>query len=276
MKRFRLLAAYAAVSAVVLVIPRVVPAQHPEVPMWGFTVSTYGGVAIPADTNNTLETTPTVVVRMDSEGQDTVPTELGELRLSDIDLNNSVTYGGKVGVWNRGLRHSTHLDFGVELDVMSAWPNIDEQEVKASGLIDGVSVDRANIGPIDLDFTAITFNFMARYPFGANAMLPAGRVAPYVGLGGGFAIGRAEEPDQDADTNMSGVFQLTLGMEYFVLDSDKLDLAIFSEYVHTRMGFDFKLGNDERKFDVNNNSINFGATVHFGPSLFQWGSGMKK
>ena len=199
-----------------------------------------------------------------------------ELRLVDIDLNNSVTFGGKLGVWNRGLRHATHLDFGVEMDVMSSWPNIDEQEVKALGLDDGVSVDRATIGPIGLDVTAITFNFMARYPFGASAMLPAGRMASYVGLGGGFAIGSADIPgvaengdSSNKDTNMSGAFQLTLGMEYFVLDSDRLDLAIFGEYVHTKTSFKFKLGDDERNFDVDNNSINFGATVHFGPGSFK-------
>ena len=269
MKRFRLLAVYAAVSAVVLVLPRVAPAQHPEVPMWGFTVSSYMGVAIPSDTDNTLVNTPVEftnpfpVMTGGNEDKD-------ELRLMGIDLNNSVTFGGKLGVWNRGLRHATHLDFGVEMDVMSSWPNIDEQVVKASGLDDGVSVDRATIGPIGLDVTAITFNFMARYPFGANAMLPAGRMAPYVGLGGGFAIGDAEIPSLAEDTNMSAAFQLTQGMEYFVLDSDRLDLAIFSEYVHTKTSFKFQLGDDERNFDVDNNSINFGATVHFGPGSFKF------
>ena len=104
MKRFRLLAAYAAVFAMVLVIPRVAPAQDrpergvtrlapdplalaeaAELPLWDFTVSTYGGVSIPSDTD---------IDRMDSlfEGQD------GELSLSDVDLNTSAAFGGKLGV----------------------------------------------------------------------------------------------------------------------------------------------------------------------------------
>ena len=155
---------------------------------------------------------------------------------------------------------------------MGFWPNIDEQEVETSGGVD----DRTTIGPIDLGVDAFTFNFMASYPIGANSMLPAGRVAPYVGLGGGFAVGRASEPDQDEDTNMSGVFQVTTGVEYFVLDSDKLDLAVFGEYRYTKTSFKFDLGDDERNFDIDNNALLFGLNVHFGPEMFQWGSSMKK
>lgn len=119
----------------------------------------------------------------------------------DLDLQNSVTVGGKVGYFPQ------HRWFGIEGEVLHTTPHIKGLE---------------NDPGIHLRVTSVGINFLARYP---------GRTfQPYVGVGGGAVIAHVgNSGGVQSDTNVAGGLNVLAGMRAFVTPH----VAVFSEYKYT-------------------------------------------
>jgi hypothetical protein len=92
--------------------------------------------------------------------------KFGGLTSPSINLENSPTFGGKVGMWITAPRKSSGLDVGFEFDVTHYNPH--------------------TIGnSLELSATYFGINVLARMPMGVAPELPNGRWFPYLGVGGG-------------------------------------------------------------------------------------------
>jgi opacity protein-like surface antigen len=119
----------------------------------------------------------------------------------DLDLQNSISIGGKVGYFPQ------HRWFGIEGEVLHTTPHV-------KGLDDAPG--------IHLRVTSVGINFLARYP---------GRTfQPYVGIGGGAVIAHVSNSGGvQSDTDVTGGLNILAGMRAFVTPH----VAVFSEYKYT-------------------------------------------
>jgi hypothetical protein len=90
----------------------------------------------------------------------------GPLTAPNVDLDNSPSFGGKIGMWFTAPRKTLGIDMGAEIDVTHFNPNISRT-------------------PIEMNATYFGINVLARLPIGVTPELPNGRWFPYLGLGGG-------------------------------------------------------------------------------------------
>lgn len=79
----------------------------------------------------------------------------------DVELENSPSFGGKIGLWVTAPRKTLGIDIGAEINVTHFDPDP------------------------TMNATYFGVNLMARLPMGVGPELPNGRWFPYVGLGGG-------------------------------------------------------------------------------------------
>lgn len=127
--------------------------------------------------------------------------------LQDFDMKNSLSYGGKVGVY------PFHGSLGFELDVNHSTPH-----VKNLGDSPGIHLGVTNVGA----------NVLLRYP-GATFQ-------PYLGLGPGILIARlGRSVETESDTQVSIGFNFMTGIRAFVTPN----VALFTEYKFTDAKFDF-------------------------------------
>ncbi|HSF66465.1 MAG TPA: outer membrane beta-barrel protein [Nitrospiraceae bacterium] len=134
------------------------------------------------------------------------------IELQNFDLNNSVAYGGKVGVY------PFHGSLGFELDVNHSTPH-----VKSLGDSPGIHLAVTNVGA----------NIVLRYP--------GMTFQPYLGAGPGIMIARLSrsiETQQDAQVSIG--FNFLTGIRAFVTPK----VALFTEYKYTdaKFGFDDAFG----------------------------------
>ncbi|MDH4081569.1 MAG: porin family protein [Nitrospira sp.] len=136
--------------------------------------------------------------------------------LADFDLQNSITYGGKIGYF------PGHSWYGVEAEVFHTTPHIKSFEDDPST----PSVDPET--GIHMRVTTVGANFIARYP---------GRTfQPYVGAGVGAAIAHiGDTPTVRSDTDSSVAWNVLAGLRAFVTPQ----IAIFGEYKYTGATFTF-------------------------------------
>ncbi|NOU08943.1 MAG: outer membrane beta-barrel protein [Nitrospira sp.] len=85
----------------------------------------------------------------------------GGFTVQDVELENSPSFGGKIGLWVTAPRKTLGIDIGAEINVTHFDPDP------------------------TMNATYFGVNLMARLPMGVGPELPNGRWFPYVGLGGG-------------------------------------------------------------------------------------------
>lgn len=131
----------------------------------------------------------------------------------DFDLQNSITYGGKVGYF------PGHSWFGIEGEVFHATPHI--KSLPATPTLDEVP-------GIHFRITTVGANFIARYP---------GRTfQPYIGVGIGAAIAHIGDTDTvQSDTDVAVAWNVLAGLRAFVTPT----IAVFTEYKYTGASLQF-------------------------------------
>jgi opacity protein-like surface antigen len=143
--------------------------------------------------------------------------------LVDFDLQNSITYGAKVGYF------PGHSWYGIEGEVLHTTPHI-----KNLG-DDPRTTNFDDVPGIHLRLTTIGANFIARYP---------GRTfQPYAGVGIGAAIARiGDTATVRSDTDVTVVWNLLVGIRAFLTSH----VAVFGEYKYqgASLQFDQAFGPD--------------------------------
>lgn len=176
---------------------------------------------------------------------------------SDLDLQNSVLYGGKIGYYFRSARW-----FGLETEIFNTTPNIKQQThtfsnpstAPVSATLQGAHLRVTMWSPI---------NIMLRYP--------KGRLQPYIGLGPGIFFARikgeglgAENPTSTSSNGTIG-FNAKAGVEYFMTRH----LSVFGEWKYNYARFSFSENQDlfpfpyafKATYSVQN--VAFGLAYHF-------------
>lgn len=131
----------------------------------------------------------------------------------DRDLQNSITYGAKVGYF------PGHSWFGIEGEVLHTTPHI--KSLPRTPTLDEVP-------GVHLRLTTIGANFIARYP---------GRmVQPYVGAGIGMGIARiGDTATIRSDTDITAAWNLLVGLRAFLTPQ----IAVFTEYKYQGVSLQF-------------------------------------
>lgn len=131
----------------------------------------------------------------------------------DRDLQNSITYGAKVGYF------PGHSWFGIEGEVLHTTPHI--KSLPRTPTLDEVP-------GVHLRLTTIGANFIARYP---------GRTfQPYVGAGIGMAIARiGDTATVQSDTDVTAAWNLLVGLRAFLTSH----VAVFTEYKYQGVSLQF-------------------------------------
>src|SRR5690349_19619798 len=108
--------------------------------------------------------------------------------LQDFDLQNSITYGGKIGYF------PGHSWYGIEGEVLNTTPHIKQLDADPG---------------IHMRVTTVGVNFIARYP---------GRtVQPYVGAGIGVGIAHiGDTPTVRSDTDVAPAWNVLAGLRAFI------------------------------------------------------------
>lgn len=105
---------------------------------------------------------------------------LGGPTLHDVKLDNSPSFGGKIGIWITAPRKTLGIDVGMEVDVTNYNPDASSGQILSSSIGPGILVST-----LDHNATYFGLNVLARVPMGVTPDLPNGRWFPYLGLGGG-------------------------------------------------------------------------------------------
>jgi len=152
----------------------------------------------------------------------------------DLDLQNAVLYGGKLGFF------PSNGAMGIELDVFNSQPNIKNLD---------------NIPGIHLGVTNVGINLLLRYP--------GQTFQPYVGFGGAALIARISETvDVQNDTDVGFGINLLGGLRTFITPY----VAIFAEYKYTRgtLSFNEAFGSAGGfSGDYRAQAVVFGLSYHF-------------
>lgn len=128
--------------------------------------------------------------------------------LQDVDLDNSVVFGGKVGYF---FGPPSLLNFGLEVEGYHFRPDAGAQTVNLTG-IGPVALDK-----IDIAVTGVGLNVIWR-------PIP-GALQPYIGVGGVAAIADVETTGL-SDTEVAAGFQAIAGLKWLPISG----LAFFIEY----------------------------------------------
>lgn len=136
--------------------------------------------------------------------------------LADFDLQNSITYGAKIGYF------PSHSWYGIEGEVFHTTPHI-------KGL-PRTSDAEATPG-VYFRVTTVGVNFIARYP---------GRtIQPYVGAGIGAGIAHiGNTAFVQSGTDVAAAWNVLAGLRAFVTPK----IAVFTEYKYTGATFNFDEG----------------------------------
>jgi opacity protein-like surface antigen len=143
--------------------------------------------------------------------------------LADFDLQNSITYGGKIGYF------PGHSWYGIEAEVFHTNPHIKsfDDDPKTPGFDPAAGTH--------FRVTTVLVNFMARYP---------GRTfQPYIGAGVGAAIAHiGDTPTVRSDSDVATAWNVLAGLRAFITPK----IAVFGEYKYTgaTLRFDQAFGSD--------------------------------
>ena len=108
------------------------------------------------------------------------------LSLSDLALQDSIAYGGKVGYYFPQIKW-----LGIETELYNTTPHVKQQPVTVSGF--GISVPVGTLPGFDLNVLTWGINAVVRYP--------GKTFQPYAGVGLGMMFAKAKFGGQtDSDT----------------------------------------------------------------------------
>jgi opacity protein-like surface antigen len=166
---------------------------------------------------------------------------------SDIALQNSVTYGAKLGYFFDSLK-SQNFNLGVETEVYNATPHIKQQDVTIGGL---------NLGTIpgftNRVLTWAPVNFVVRYQGGA--------FEPYAGVGLGVFFSRISDGTDSSSSTDVGL-NTQLGLRFRVTTN----LALFGEWKfnYSNISHDNFIGSAINvSADYTAHNLVFGIGYHF-------------
>jgi len=177
------------------------------------------------------------------------------LTLQDTKLNDSPSFGGKIGIWITAPRKTLGIDVGAEIDVTNFNPDVPSGQVLSSNIGLGTL-----LSSFDLNATYFGVNVLARVPMGVEPNLPNGRWFPYIGLGGGGHRLTFQAPGTTEGRNTAPAFQGLGGVKLFVTKH----IAVFAEgkFIHASNTIDIQ-GGGTIKLDLNSVHGTGGLSVHF-------------
>jgi len=177
------------------------------------------------------------------------------ITLHDVKLDNSPSFGGKIGLWITAPRKTLGIDVGAEIDVTHFTPDAPSGQIVSSSL--GL---RRIIATFDFDATYFGVNILARYPVGVTPELPNGRWFPYIGVGGGGLRLALQLPGTTEGRNTAAAFQGLGGVKVFLTRH----IAAFAEgkFIHASNSVGFESGGS---VDITVNSVHGvgGLSIHF-------------
>jgi opacity protein-like surface antigen len=174
---------------------------------------------------------------------------LPPLSISDLNLLDSVMYGGKLGYFFDSVKA-----LGIETEAYTTTPNLKQQTVTISAL-DGSPPVSQDLGGANFRVTTWAFNLVVRYP--------GERFQPYVGAGPGIFFATLKDNTDSSSSTKAGL-NTQVGLRYLITQN----LAVFGEwkYNHVRFDFDsqaFGSGISGVQFHYNANHFVFGIGYHF-------------
>jgi opacity protein-like surface antigen len=221
--------------------------EEPRPPQIDPYLALFGGVTFPSNTDGELNNGGLTLTVMDQ------------------DFGRSKSLGGKVGAWFPGLRRSTGLDYGLEIDVTNYQPDVKAGRFRASGTFNGIPVNGTVSSSRDLDVNAtiVAANVLLRLPLYVSDEFPNGRLYPY--LGGGPGIQKStfgSEGRSDFDLALQAV----AGVQLFLVKR----VSLFAEYkfTHASQTFGFRTSTgatQDETYTFNVSHAAAGLAVHFGP-----------
>ncbi len=175
--------------------------------------------------------------------------------LRDTKLNNSPSFGGKIGMWITAPRRTLGVDVGAEIDVTNFNPDVPSGQVLSTSVGLGTLVST-----LDLNATYFGVNVLARIPIGVEPDLPNGRWFPYIGVGGGAQRLTLQAPGTTEGRNTSPAFQGLGGVKVFLTRH----IAVFAEgkFIHASHTIDVE-GGGTIKLDLNSVHGTGGLSLHF-------------
>ena len=216
---------------------------YAQVPTWDLSISAFEGGALPFDTELKYR-------------DGTVP---ADAKAKGVELKNSVSFGGKVDLWNTAFRPTFGFDFGGGIDVTHYTPAVKGGTGRITGTPGGVGfTGTGEVAGVDLDATIVAADLLARYPVWASPAFPNGRWYPYLGIGGGVDIARAAVGGA-SDTDTAPVMEALAGLNVFLTRH----LALFGEYKFTRAQHVFYEDTTRLHAAVDTNHIVGGLALHF-------------
>ena len=139
------------------------------------------------------------------------------LSLSDLELQSSVAYGGKIGYFLPNLKW-----LGVETELYNTTPNVKQQPATVSGF--GASVPIGTLPGFHLRVLTWGINAVVRYP--------GKTFQPYAGVGLGVFFAKATFQGQSDSDTVPGLNALA-GLRFFATEH----VALFAEYKYNRATF---------------------------------------
>jgi opacity protein-like surface antigen len=181
----------------------------------------------------------------------TDPTKSFPTSLSDLNLQTSLVYGGKVGYYFEKVKA-----LGVEIEGFNTTPNIKQQtgQLIQQGQ-DPVPVDVSGT----LRVTTLAVNLVVRYP--------GKKFQPYAGAGPGVFWAHLKTP-VDSDTSTKPGFNTLVGLRYLLTDH----IAVFGEwkYQHAVFNFSTQMLSSATLPLGQANSLS-GVQLHYNANMFTFG-----
>lgn len=177
----------------------------------------------------------------------------GGITIQDSELDNSPSFGGKVGMWFTGLRKQSGIDIGVEAD----FTNFNPDQKAGQILMTNVGIPVIT-NAVDLNATYFGIHVLARLPMGVTSELPNGRWFPYIGVGGGGQRLRFEGGGTEV-SDTAPAFQGLGGVKVFL----SKHIAVFGEGKFTHA--DHTLESQGSTLDLTVQAVHGvgGVSVHF-------------
>jgi hypothetical protein len=149
----------------------------------------------------------------------------GGITVLDSELDNSPSFGGKVGMWFTAPRKTLGIDVGAEIDVTNFYPDQKAGQVLMTNV--GIPVVT---NAVDLNATYFGIHVLARLPMGVTSELPNGRWFPYIGVGGGGQRLSFQPAGATEGRETAPAFQGLGGVKVFL----SKHIAVFGEGKFTR------------------------------------------
>jgi opacity protein-like surface antigen len=145
------------------------------------------------------------------------------ISLSDLEMQSSVAYGGKIGYYFPQLNW-----LGIETELYNTTPHVKQQSPTASGF--GFTVPVGTLPGFNVRVLTWGINAVVRYP--------GKTFQPYAGVGLGVFFAEAKFQGQSDSDTAPGLNALA-GIRLFATDH----LAVFAEYKYNRASFSFTNAN---------------------------------